>query len=706
MSSEPTKDEVYTNSIDTQKLNKYTLIITEKPDAAKRIAQALDTQGKPKLFNIKGVPYFVAQRDTKILVVPSIGHLYTIVHERGKKNHYPVFNYKWVPRHLTERKAKNIQNWIEAFSTLSRDADKFISACDFDIEGSLIGYFILKYACGKNEDSAKRMKFSTLMKNELEQAYDEPLSHLDFNLIDSGRTRHEVDWLYGINLSRALTFAARNWSGRYSTLSTGRVQGPTLKFLAERERAIVNFVPKRYWKIIAEAEILNSVVDIEYETKRIETSMAADAIVKSCMNKIGEIVKINYKTFHKKPPVPFDIGSLQRETYNLFGYSPRQTLAIAQHLYLDALISYPRTSSQKLPAIIGYRTIFRSLKRQSGYNKLALKLLEKEVLKPREGKQEDSAHPAIYPTGKLPEKPMGTPHKRVWDIIVRRFMAVFGDVALKQSFKAVLKVNGYTYFLREIRIIKEGWMVYFAPYIRSEELKLPPIKEGDRVLLKNVIKEEKFTCPLPRYNPSTLLKKMEECGIGTKATRADIIQTLYNRGYVNNEQIAVTKLGFKIIEILSKYAPIVVSAQLTKDLECKMEQIKNGILNRDEVIEEVVKQLKSQLEHFKEHEKSIGEALSKATKRIQTQSQIVGKCPTCETGDLIIICSKKTKKRFIGCSNYFNGICKTSFPLPQRGTVKPIGNRCKICGWPQVLVSFRSRKPWTLCLNPNCTKKS
>ena len=706
MSPIPAEDEVYTNSRVSQKCKKFTLIITEKPDAAKRIAQALDTQGNPKLLKMNGVPYFIAQRDTKLVVVPSIGHLYTIVHERGKKNYYPVFNYKWMPRHLTERKAKSIRNWVEAFSTLSRDADQFISACDYDIEGSLIGYFILKYACGKKEISAKRMKFSTLMKSELEQAYNEPLPVLDFNLIESGRTRHEVDWLYGINLSRALTFAASNWSGRYSTLSTGRVQGPTLQFLAEKERAIIDYAPKQYWKITAEAEILNSVFEAEYETKRIETSVEADTVVQSCVNKSGEIVKIDNKIFHKNPPIPFDIGTLQRETYNLFGYSPKRTLAIAQSLYLDALISYPRSSSQKLPAIIGYRNILSSIKRRDVYNRLALKLLEKEILKPREGKQEDPAHPAIYPTGKLPEKPLGTPQKRIWDLIVRRFMAVFGDVALKQGLKAQLKVNGYTFFLRETHVMNEGWMEYYAPYIRSEEVKLPPIKEGDVVRLRKVLKEEKFTCPPPRYNPSSLLKKMEECGIGTKATRADIIQTLYNRGYVYNERIAVTELGFDIIKILSKYAPIVVSTQFTKDLESKMEQIKNGIITRETVIEEVVKQLKSQLEHFKEHEESIGEALSKTIQRIQTQSPIVGKCPTCETGDLLIICSKKTKKRFIGCSNYFNGICKTSFPIPQHGRVKPIGNRCKTCGLPQVLVLIRNRKPWTLCINPNCSKKS
>ncbi|MGD9130813.1 MAG: DNA topoisomerase I [Candidatus Bathyarchaeota archaeon] len=685
-------------------MRKYALIITEKPDAAKRIAEALDRQGKPKKLKENGVPYFVANRDRELVVVPAIGHLYTIVQEGGKRNYYPVFNFKWAPRHLAERKAKGIRNWVEAFSKLSQDADEFVSACDYDIEGSLIGYCILKYACGGKETSAKRMKFSTLMKSELEQAYEEPLPSLNFALIEAGRTRHEVDWLYGINLSRALTLAARRWSGRYSTLSTGRVQGPALQFLAEREKAIRSFVPTPYWEINAEAEILNSVVEAEYERKRIETKTEADAVVRACTGKTGEVTKVNIKTVHEKPPIPFDVGRLQREAYSLFGYTPRRTLSIAQRLYLDALISYPRTSSQKLPPIIGYRKILSSLKRQFGYKKLASKLLEKEELKPREGAKEDPAHPAVYPTGNLPKKPLGVPEKRIWDLIVRRFMAVFGEAALKESLKVHLDVNGHSFFLRGRRILKEGWMQYYKPYVRAEEVLLPPIKEGDKIRLRRVSREDKFTCPPSRYNPASFLKKMEELGIGTKATRADIIQTLYNRGYVRGERIVVTELGFDVIDVLGRYAPAVTSAKLTQELEGKMEQIQNNLVNRETVLEEVVERLKPQLEQFKQNEEPIGEALTKAIQRAQAQERIVGKCPNCGTGNLTIIYSRKTRKRFIGCSNYFKGICSTSFPLPQRGTVKPAGSNCRACGWPQMLVRLKGRRPWNLCFNPDCSK--
>jgi DNA topoisomerase I len=699
-----TKNKADAFSSITNSHKKYTLIITEKPDAAKRIAEALDSQGTPKKLKENGVPYFVANRDRELVVVPALGHLYTIVHERGTRSDYPVFNFKWTPRHLAERKAKTIRYWVETFLRLSRDADEFVCACDYDIEGSLIGYCILKYACGGKEASAKRMKFSTLMKSELEQAYEQPLPSLDFALIEAGRTRHEVDWLYGINLSRALTSAARRWSGRYHTLSTGRVQGPTLQFLTAREKTIRSFVPTPYWQISAEAEILNSVVEAEYERKRIETRAEADAVVEACAGKTGEINEVEVRKVHQKPPLPFDVGTLQREAYSLFGYTPRRTLAIAQRLYLDALISYPRTSSQKLPPVIGYKKILNSLKRKREYNKLASKLLKKKELKPREGTKEDSAHPAVYPTGKLPEKRLGVPEKRVWDLIVCRFMAVFGEEAIKESLKARLDVNGHSFFLRGRRILKQGWMQYYAPYVRAEEVLLPHIEEGDKVRLRRVIREDKFTCPPPRYNPSSLLKKMDELGIGTKATRADIIQTLYNRGYVRDERIVVTELGLDVIQILGKYAPTVTSAQLTQELEGKMEQIQNNKMKRETVLKKVVEQLKPQLERFKENEATIGEALTKATQKAQAQERIIGKCPNCGTGNLTIIYSRKTKKRFIGCSNYFKGVCSTSFPLPQRGTVKPTGSSCKVCGWPQILVRLRGRRLWNLCFNPDCSQ--
>jgi len=686
-------------------MEKYTLIITEKPDAAQRIASALDEKGRMEKKEDNGVPYYVARRDEEIVVVPALGHLYTVAEERKGRNYYPVFNFRWVPRYAAERGAKQIRTWIQAISKLANNAEMFIDACDYDIEGSVIGYCILKYACGNKETISRRMKYSTLTQEALQKSYTELLPHLDFTLIEAGGTRHEVDWLYGVNLSRALTISARNWSGKYATLSTGRVQGPTLKFLVTREKSIRSFVPTPYWEIRAEVEIDESVFEAEYEKGKIEIKTEADAALNACKGKNGRVEKIDVKKFQQKPPVPFDLGTLQSEAYSLFGYTPRRTSFVAQRLYLEALISYPRTSSQKLPPAIDYEAILVKLSKVPKYKKLAKDLLQKSELKPREGKKKDPAHPAIYPTGKLPERDLDDSEKRILDLVVRRFMAVFGEPTKKQSIKACININEHRFYLRGRQTLKEGWQRFYGPYVRSEEILLPPIDEGQTIKVKQVVLEDKFTKPPSRYNPGSLLKKMEETEIGTKATRANIIQTLYDRKYVREERMAVTNLGFDVLEVLEEYCPNVVSIKLTSTLEQRMDKIQAKREKREKVLVDAVEILRPIVQKLREKEKEIGEKLSNAIKRARLEERIIGMCPVCGTGKLMILYSRKTGKRFIGCTNYFKGKCETSFPLPQKGSVKPIGKVCRGCGWPTVQVRIKGKRPWMLCFNPDCPLK-
>ena len=246
-------------------MKKYILIITEKPDAANRIAMALDKAGKSTHVAESGVPYFLAENNGEIVVASALGHLYTVAEKQKSQWTYPVFDYQWVPRYLAEKGASKIRTWLKVIAKLAENAEGSIDACDYDIEGSIIGYSILKYACSNKEEIAKRMKYSTLTKEELQESYINLLPHLDFALIEAGLARHEVDWLYGINLSRALTLAAKNSSGQYATLSTGRVQGPTLKYLEIREKNIRSFVPTPLWSLSAKISISDQVFDLDYE---------------------------------------------------------------------------------------------------------------------------------------------------------------------------------------------------------------------------------------------------------------------------------------------------------------------------------------------------------------------------------------------------------------------------------------------------------
>jgi DNA topoisomerase-1 len=685
-------------------MGKYTLIITEKPDAAQRIASALDASQKARRMEDNGVPYYVAVRDKEIVIVPALGHLYTVSAQTKGRSSYPVFNFKWVPRFQAEKGAEHIRAWLQVISKLSKNADSFIDACDYDMEGSIIGYCILKYACNDKEKVSRRMKYSTLAKEELEKSYVESLPHLDFALIEAGRTRHEVDWLYGINLSRALTFAAKNWSGKYITLSTGRVQGPLLTFLVSREKSIRSFVPTPYWQIKARVEIDGQTCVAEFAKRIVETKTEADAVSNACKGS-GKIEKLEVLQFQLSAPVPFDLGALQAEAYSLFRYDLRKTVGTTQRLYLDALISYPRTSSQKLPPAINYQSILKNLSSVREYKGLAADLLGKPVLKPREGGREDPAHPAIYPTGNLPERILNKSERNIWDLVVRRFMAVFGEPAIRQSVKANIKVDGYHFCVKEKRTLEKGWQRFYEPYVRSEETLLPLVKEGQQVVFKKVIVESRFTEPPPRYNPSSLLQKMEEVGIGTKATRADTIQTLYERKYVRNERITVTDLGFEVLEILKNHCKKVVSVEMTKELEDRINGICQNGEKREDVLVGAVEILGPVLKELKQKEGEIGERLSNAVERTRLEESIIGACPICKTGKLLTIYSKKTGKRFVGCTNYFKGLCRASFALPQKGTIKVHGRNCGGCGWPTVQVRTGGRRTWILCFNPDCALK-
>jgi len=684
------------------------LVVAEKPDAALRIAEALDERGQPRRRSMGRVPFYEATRDGKdLLVVPALGHLYTVAPRvRSRRDAYPVFDLDWFPRYKVEKKASATRQWIDAFSALAREADEFICACDLDVEGSLIGYSILKHACGGHDRDAKRMRFSTLTRDELLTAYTRVQPQLDLTFAEAGLTRHEVDFLYGVNLTRALTTAAKKASGRYSTLSTGRVQGPTLRFLGGREAEILSHVPTPFWAVAAKVEINGATFDAAYERDRLETRAEADRVVADCQGRDGLVKAVEVRELRQAPPTPFNLGDLQVEAYRLFGFTPSQTLGLAEGLYLSALISYPRTSSQKLPEALGYRGILSSLAKSPRYAALARSLLARPRLRPHEGAAEDPAHPSIFPTGSQPDRQLATSEGRLYDLIVRRFMAVFGEPVLKKAVRVVVRNGEHVFFIHGGEILAEGWRRFYAPYVKSEDVPLPTVAEDDRAIFQSVTRLDRFTEPPPRLNPSSLLRLMEEQGLGTKATRAEIIETLYRRGYIADRRIRVTDLGLSVSAIVEKHCPQLASVELTRSLEAKMEAIERGEEKRENVIREAQAQLGPVLESIKENEASLGAELAKVVGAARSESRVVGPCPSCRTGSLVILRSRRTGKRFVGCTNFFNRLCEASYPLPQRGSVKPLRGRCRACGWPTLYVKEPGRRAWFLCINPACPKKA
>ena len=502
-------------------MSRYTLVIAEKPDAAVRIASALDDRARR--LDKKSQYFEVTRNHEKLIVVPASGHLYSITQIRGGRNFYPVFNFQWVPKHRVEKQAQKTAQIIDTIRRLSAEARSFINATDFDIEGSLIGYNILKYACGGKEAQAKRMKFSTLTDEELVRSYENLLPSLDFELAEAGRTRHEVDWLYGINLSRALTLSVAKRGKGYTTLSIGRVQGPTLRLIVQREAEIRTFASSPFWQIKATVEIDGKEYQAHFELDKIRSRIVADEVAKKCSGKLGSARSIDEKELRSLPPEPFDLGTLQREAYRFLGYNLRRTLDIAERLYLDAAISYPRTSSQKLPPTIDYYSILQGLSKLPKYEKLAHALLDGRVLRPVEGKRDDPAHPAIYPTGKVPADGLAADESRLYDLVVKRFMAAFGNPSVRIASRISISCEGHNFTILGKRVKNTGWAFFYEPYVEPEESILPRVSMGQNILFKKVESLSRFTEPPPRYNPASLLRAMEELNVGTKATRADII---------------------------------------------------------------------------------------------------------------------------------------------------------------------------------------
>lgn len=757
----------------------YTLVVCEKPDAARRIAQALSSShlekasefilDKPALGNtkIKAVTPIYSIKGTNhdnYVVCSALGHLYGLADRKGKRSEYPIFDVIWKPL-STKKIGSNFKKYpskqelvIHAISLLSQQATRFVHACDYDQEGEVIGYNILRYACGGKYETSLRAKFSTLTDEEIRNSFDNLLKPSK-GLADAGVSRHLIDFIYGVNLSRALTqsYKISNDGKKYYNLTIGRVQGPTLAFVVDREIDIRKHIPVPYWTISAEfLERTGNKISANYIENKINTLAKARSIVDACTNQDGKITDIKDRTITINSPHPFNLGDLQNEAYRFFKFSPSYTLSIAEKLYINALISYPRTSSQKLPPSINYRKIITGVSNirsslsgsksangksdieysaGSPYGRLAANLLSQKYLSPNQGSKTDPAHPAIYPTGEQPKRRLEAVEFKLLDLIIRRFLATFGDPAKAARTTLTISVKDEHLFVaEEQKLVYDGWMYFYGPYsgkLRTSTNRdlFQKLQVGDLLKNNGISMLENFSQPPARFNQASLLEKMEQEKIGTKATRSEIITTLFKRNYISNTKsksttnqkvgetssrfntgIEATELGFELVQSMRKHSPEIVSVQLTRSIEEQLEQVESGKVTSGYVTTVASNNLKRAIESFKGNELEIGSELSGAisTSNKKTEGSIeLGKCPVCSTGTLKVIRSNISKKRFVGCTNYASGTCKATAPLPQKGPVKYGGKNCLQCRWPLVTTQFvkYGRHSWTFCINSQCPTK-
>ena len=667
------------------------LIITEKPKVASAMAFALSSvSSRPVRKRYGRVSYYEFTKNSDLITVaPAVGHLFTFRESRVKKGKenakekkipsLPVFDIEWTPTYEVNKSAWYMKDYVDNLRNLSKNSDLFINATDFDIEGHLIGYNIIRFLA--DPEKAKRMKFSTLASNDLRNAYENLLS-IDKNNVLAGETRHIIDWFYGINLSRAIMLALAS-IGKRRILSIGRVQGAFLKFLIDREKEIKSFQPKDYWELFA---FLKGYKFKHTQEKFFNLNKAEKAQLNTAQE--GEI-KIESERRSFWPLPAFDFTSLQIEAYRVFGFSPMITQKLAQSLYEDALISYPRTSSQKLPLTLNLRGIIEKLSKTIKYSKNAAEILKKGIFRPRQGKKIDPAHPAIHPTGIY--KKIASEEEKIYDLITTRFLSSFAEPAEIEDKKIILQAGEESYFANSRHILSLGWLLFY-PYSRIKETEIPRFTENEKIKIEKFEINKDKTKPPIRYNQASILDKLDKVEIGTKTTRAIILNTLYKRGYLSGRNIFVTPLGNEIYNIFNLYSPKIVDPELTKKLESEIEGIQSGEITKEKVVDEAKKILIESVSNIEENKEEIGKLLSKTLE--ETERFAKCKCG----GDLKIISFKGTK--FLGCTNYPK--CKITYSLPK--TQFSYAGICEYCGAPFIWVA-KGKQRFKYCLNRECEAK-
>jgi DNA topoisomerase-1 len=662
----------------------YELIITEKPQAAAKIASAL---GESTYQSLNKVPYYDVERNgKKIMVACAAGHLFTLK-QNATGSDFPVFDVKWTPNYLA-RKKDFTKRYYDTILKLCKHAGSITIATDFDVEGEVIGMNVARFICKR--DDASRMKFSTLTAGELNSAYENKEPNIDWGQAIAGETRHYLDWFYGINLSRALMNAIKS-AGRFKIMSIGRVQGPALNLITQKEKSIQTFKPQTYWQVFVTVKN-SSKVELKYKKeifKKSELDKFENIVGKKAIAKTE-------KTEQQIPPnPPFNLTALQTEAYRLYGITPIKTLQFAQSLYLAGLISYPRTSSQKLPASVAYKSIKEKLAKE--YN--AEKLVVNE--KPVEGKKTDPAHPSIYPTGN--RQIVSGDEEKIYNLIVRRFLSLFCENSIVENKKITVSVNELEFYKRGSSIRKKAWMEIYPVKMNEEEI---PDLNGE-VKITNLRVDEKETQPPKRYSPASIILELEKRNLGTKATRASIIETLYDRGYIKEKRIEATPLGISLISTLEKYSPIIIDEELTRTFEREMDSIQKSKKDfrekEDKVIDQAKKTIIKISGDLKKNKIEIGNELIRAQDELREQEKIENKiitCPVCKEGDLIINYSRKNKRYFVSCNKYPE--CTATYTLPPNGLIKKTNKICEKCGFPVLIRLTKGKRPWEFCFNPKC----
>jgi DNA topoisomerase-1 len=291
---------------------------------------------------------------------------------------------------------------------------------------------------------------------------------------------------------------------------------------------------------------------------------------------------------------------------------------------------------------------------------------------------------------------------------MKRFISCFCKNAVLENKKVEAEINGFKFSTKGMEILEEGWMSVYPTKMEEKEVK----DFNGEAEIENVKVEEKETQPPKRYTPASIVTELEKRNLGTKATRANIIETLYDREYVKDKSIKATELGMKLIETLNKYSPVIIDEKLTREIEKDMDNIRDSKKGLEEKGKNILKKAESALikisDDFKSKENEIGNALNNANeanwKAQEEDNKLEVDCPQCKSGKLTLKYTPRFKSFFVACTNYPE--CKQTFSLPSQSVIKKAGKICEECGWPMMIRLKAEKKPWIFCFNPKCPSRN
>jgi DNA topoisomerase-3 len=627
-----------------------TLVIAEKPSVGRDLARVL-----PGAFT-KSEGYLEGPEH---VVTWAVGHLVQLAEpdeydEKFKKwrmADLPIVpdRFKLVVRDERSKKQMNVIKRL-----LGRDElDLVINACDAGREGELIFAYLYEKAGAKKP--VQRLWLNSMTATAIRDAFGALREASELASLEAAaRSRSEADWIVGMNATRAATIRLR--SSFDGAVSLGRVQTPTLAILARREEEIRAFKPEPYWVVDATFDPVEDRPRV-YEGRfhaganpRIKTAEEATAIVEACRGQTGQITKLEKSERRELPPYLYDLTSLQRDAGNRFGFTARRTLAAAQRLYEEhTALTYPRTSSRFLPSdmIPDIKPTARLVGERSEYAAASRYVLELDKL-PLARVVNDlkvTDHHAIIPTRAdhpHPVEKMGEDDRRVYDLVVRRFLAAFHPEAVLENTRVETTVAEHVFRTRGKRILVPGWRGVYGETADSDaqdddegrEQQLPRLQKGESAEVREIASEAKETKPPRRYSDASLVTVMEtagklvddeelreamkDSGIGTVATRAAIIERLIQVGYVERDgrALVVTEKGLNVIRLLGEHA--LTSPGLTGDWEARLIKIENGEDSREKFMGDIVAFTES----------TVGE-LDAKLKGVRIPRANLGPCPVC-----------------------------------------------------------------------------